>query len=910
MTVITRHLPGITFQAEVPPPPEILPRMDITGFVGLASTGPLNTPVTIEDIYRFREIFGPDLLLAWDKDIGQMSTAHLGQSVELFFRNGGQRCWVVRVAQMAASTGLTEFPVPGLWRTGVPQPEPAVIHGRSHGSWFDDIRVGAVLVSETFQLQILPESPPSGSTLTAIATGNDIAPGDVLRIDNDGLYLFLAVESVETHSDGQRIQGQAHWIEGLTSGSPPEGDEVTWLTVAPIDLSGEGLAALRLTFDIWVWRKELLLGYLSGLGFHKDHPRFWENLPLDDSLFALRDDKGNPRQLTNFELEVAEPRFPLAFASDNASSLYLPLGMGDTPAADDSLGPLSETEKLGKLVRDGLAEFSADMFLDSELATVGSRALLTTANDKYSVRGEELTGIHALLPLEEVSIVAVPDAVQRGWRKEKPVIISLLPAPVLLDVDEGDGNVRVCWTSVEQATGYVLESSESPDFSAPLSAELPIELITIGVSGEACWHQPLPDDCPQHLYYRLYAKRQGERSAWSNTRGKLLPSEAFDACETPALSGPELLMSESGSELSFNWTELNSTAGYRWQSATWPDFVDLKSVTLSQNNHFVLLPSRVTFYRVREENGDSFGPWSNTVAFIPEPEPVWLMNAPTTEANHLLAIQRALLRFCAARGDLFALLSLPGHFRADDVIGYKQELLFGSPVPVNDHLTIPQLTSGERDTFSYAAIYHPWLVIAGGENGLSLAIPPDGPMCGLFAQRATVRGAWIAPANEALVTVVLLTPILTAAEWQRLYDNQVNLILDHPRGFLPLSEDTLSTDPDLQPINVRRLLILLRRLALREGHTYVFEPNSPAFRRLVQHRFDQLLGDLFTRGAFSGATPAEAFRVVTDSSVNTPQSIDQGRFIVELRVAPSQPLAFITVRLVQTERAGITLTEV
>lgn len=909
MTVVTRHLPGITFQAEVPPPPEILPRMDITGFVGMAATGPLNTPVMIEDVKRFRDVFGPDLSLAWDQEIGQMSNTHLGQSVELFFHNGGQRCWIVRVAQTAELTGLAEFPLPGLWRTDTPEPEPAVIHARCFGSWFDDLRVSAVLVSETFQLRILAESPPSGSVMNAIVTGNDIAPGDLLRVDDDGLYLFLTAESVETIPDGQLIQGPARWIEAVQSGSPPESDEVEWLTAVPIDLSGELRAALRLTFDIWVWRKELLLSYRSGFGFHKDHPRFWQNLPTDENLFALRDDKGNPRKLTAFELEAAEPRFPLAFTGEG-SSLFLPLGMSDTPSADDSMGPQSEVEKLSKLVRDGLAEFSADMFLDSELATVGSRSLLATANDKYYVRGEELAGIHALLPLEEVSIVAVPDAVQRGWKKVDPKPISLLPAPVLLDVDEDVDKVRICWTSVKGATAYLLESSKSPDFSSSQSAELFSESVAGEDSNETCWYQPLPSDCPQRLYYRLYAKRQGERSAWSNTRSKLLPSEAFAACETPVLVGPDLSMSRLVSELLFNWTALDSECDYQWQSATWPDFVDVKSVALASLNHKVPLPSQVTYYRVRAEKGEVIGPWSNTEIFNPKPEPVWLMNTPITKANHLLAIQRALLRFCAARGDLFALLSLPDHFRADDAIGYKQELLFGKPARVHEQLTIPQLTSGEGDTFSYAAIYHPWLVTTGGESGLSAAIPPDGPICGLFARRAIERGAWIAPANEALASIVLLKPALTSAEWQQMYDNQLNLILAHPRGFLPLSEDTLSLNPDLHPINVRRLLMLLRRLALREGIIYVFEPNSPAFRRLVQHRFDQLLGDLFTRGAFSGATPAEAYQVVTDSTVNTAQSIDQGRFIVELRVAPSQPLAFITVRLVQTERAGITLTEV
>ncbi len=103
----------------------------------------------------------------------------------------------------------------------------------------------------------------------------------------------------------------------------------------------------------------------------------------------------------------------------------------------------------------------------------------------------------------------------------------------------------------------------------------------------------------------------------------------------------------------------------------------------------------------------------------------------------------------------------------------------------------------------------------------------------------------------------------------------------------------------MRPVNVRRLLSLLRRLALREGTTYVFEPHDDTFRRRVWRRFDQVLAGLYIRGAFTGATPAEAYRVVIDSSVNPPGTAELGRFVVELRVAPSRPLAFLTVRLVQ-----------
>ena len=61
-----------------------------------------------------------------------------------------------------------------------------------------------------------------------------------------------------------------------------------------------------------------------------------------------------------------------------------------------------------------------------------------------------------------------------------------------------------------------------------------------------------------------------------------------------------------------------------------------------------------------------------------------------------------------------------------------------------------------------------------------------------------------------------------------------------------------------------------------------------------------MLDGMFERGAFAGANPATSYQVVTDSSLNTPQSVDLGRFIIELRVAPSLPMRFLTIRLVQT----------
>jgi phage tail sheath protein FI len=155
--------------------------------------------------------------------------------------------------------------------------------------------------------------------------------------------------------------------------------------------------------------------------------------------------------------------------------------------------------------------------------------------------------------------------------------------------------------------------------------------------------------------------------------------------------------------------------------------------------------------------------------------------------------------------------------------------------------------------------------------------------------------------------VVALTPVIDRRRWLDLQLAQINLVRQEARGFVVMNADTLSNDPDLRLINVRRLLMLLRRLALREGFRYVFEPNDDAFRRLVQRSFEGLLDQMFVRGAFAGTTAATSYQVVTSNTLNTRQSVEEGRLIVELRVAPSLPMSFLTIRLVQThERTFVT----
>jgi hypothetical protein len=91
---------------------------------------------------------------------------------------------------------------------------------------------------------------------------------------------------------------------------------------------------------------------------------------------------------------------------------------------------------------------------------------------------------------------------------------------------------------------------------------------------------------------------------------------------------------------------------------------------------------------------------------------------------------------CAARGDLFAVLSVPAHYREPDILAHVTRLTSG-------------LTSGDTGALSYGAIYHPWIVGREENHVDSLrTTPPDGVAAGVMAKRSLLRGAWVASRSQ------------------------------------------------------------------------------------------------------------------------------------------------------------------
>jgi phage tail sheath protein FI len=275
-----------------------------------------------------------------------------------------------------------------------------------------------------------------------------------------------------------------------------------------------------------------------------------------------------------------------------------------------------------------------------------------------------------------------------------------------------------------------------------------------------------------------------------------------------------------------------------------------------------------------------------------------------------LNVHQALAIFSQARADTISLLSLPRSYGLSRCLEWQQAL--------RRRLGLPDLAGGfafdepeEVADLSFVAVYHPWLLVADAAAAARVrSVPPDGAIAGLIAARERQRQAWIAPANLPLQEVLGLSTALSDDDWAELFAQRFNLVRPEAAGFAPMSAHTLSGESALLQISVRRLLILLRKAALQLGMDFVFQPNHELFRQGMRVVLEDFLRFLFQRGAFAGGSEAESFRVIADDTVNPPQSVEQGRLVVVIQVAPSQPMEFITVQLLRSGEGELLATEV
>jgi len=239
-----------------------------------------------------------------------------------------------------------------------------------------------------------------------------------------------------------------------------------------------------------------------------------------------------------------------------------------------------------------------------------------------------------------------------------------------------------------------------------------------------------------------------------------------------------------------------------------------------------------------------------------------------------------------------AILTL--HQRLVDLVE-RMRLVVLLDVPPNLNLTqVLAWRAGLQSQF--AAAYHPWLAAPAPFNRTQ-PVPPSAVAAGVIANSELTHGIARGPANEIAVGVVDVNVVVAPDDHATLHRLGVNVFLPDVDGIRLTGARTLSGDSAWRQLTVRRLLLAIARVVNHQLQWTVFEPNGDQLRDALRRQLDGLMAQLAAQGCFAGATPEESWFVSIASGAEARREEDAGQLIVEIGVAPSEPMEFIVVRV-------------
>ena len=195
---------------------------------------------------------------------------------------------------------------------------------------------------------------------------------------------------------------------------------------------------------------------------------------------------------------------------------------------------------------------------------------------------------------------------------------------------------------------------------------------------------------------------------------------------------------------------------------------------------------------------------------------------------------------------------------------------------------------------NYAACYSPWVKTLDSNTNKLTTVPPSTLLPAVFASSDRLSAEWFAPAglNRGGITgAVSVLNRLTHAERDILYENKVNPIATFPgQGIVAFGQKTLQDRASaLDRINVRRLLITMKKFIASTSRYLVFEQNTTETRARFINTVTPYLESIQQRQGLY------AFNVVMDESNNTPDVIDRNILAGAIFLQPTKTAEFIVI---------------
>lgn len=215
------------------------------------------------------------------------------------------------------------------------------------------------------------------------------------------------------------------------------------------------------------------------------------------------------------------------------------------------------------------------------------------------------------------------------------------------------------------------------------------------------------------------------------------------------------------------------------------------------------------------------------------------------------------------------------------------------------NLTANAVSNRALDT-SFAAVYYPDLVISDPTTLTSLVSPPSVAVLGAFAFNDRVGYPWFAPAGfsrGALTTTIEAQVKLNRTNMDTLYSANINPIATVPNETSPVifgQKTLLARASALDRVNVRRLLIEIRRRVKTVANTILFEPN----RDTTLARFSSLVDPILKQ--IQSQSGIERYRVQIDTSTTTQADVENNTIRGKIFVQPTKTIEFVSLDFVVT----------
>ena len=265
------------------------------------------------------------------------------------------------------------------------------------------------------------------------------------------------------------------------------------------------------------------------------------------------------------------------------------------------------------------------------------------------------------------------------------------------------------------------------------------------------------------------------------------------------------------------------------------------------------------------------------------------------------ALTTKLVEKCESRADCLAIIDLPDVYLPAHE---KKCKVFSDRIGTTPSKAAKAIKARQLNS-SYGATYYPWVKIKDTDASRDIWVPPSVVALGVMAYTEQRDEVWFAPAgfnrgglNEgnAGVPVLQVSEQLLSKQRDTLYESSVNPIASFvTEGLVIFGQKTLQTTPSaLDRINVRRLLIFVKKEISRIASNLLFDQNVPATWNRFLGQVNPFLQSVKTRLGLSD------YKVILDNTTTTPDLVDRNIMYAKIFLKPARAIEFIAVDFVIT----------